>query len=595
MRTLSRLILFVLLVFPFASATNAVYIGQSSAGANDGTSCANQKAASYFNSAGNWSATPSGIQIGLDTTVHLCGTFTGTAGQAMLTTQGPGTSGHQVVITLETGAVFTAPYWGTNDGTNPNGGAITLNNDYITLDGGTNGLITNTQSGSGLTYNGVSSPITAAVVIGTGCTTTCEVKNLNITNMFVKTPYANTDGWTVNPVGIFQMSPTVATSHILIHNNTISNSGSDITLQYKTGTDYQIYSNTLSRACADIVVADGGNNTTLDTFLVHDNEMFDNYPWWDPSDNCHINGMHAWAVHTGTAITNAKIYNNYVHDNMTAGCGVANCYSHSTSLIFLEGSSGSITAPKIFNNLFIVATADAGMANGLISCQNICPNPIIVNNTIIGNGTQQGAYPQGATGVTFKNNIVSNFALLFYQQTGSLTAINFNLYNSWGTGWQEGGTTYSTLAAWRTATGDEANSTTGAPNLSAGYIPLLGSPAIGLGTNLTSLSIAELDTGAPQSFGATGTCGTGCVARPGSGAWDAGAYQFIPGGPAPAPQFAFKNVTPFCTTLPASGRKICCSGMTGSFSKPLPAALNLVAGYPGTFTMTGCRNDRRAQ
>ena len=110
---LRRFLLFSALVFLFAipaRATNAVYIAASSAGANDGSSCANAKALGYFNTAGNWSATPAGIQIGPDTTVHLCGTFTASAGaDSYIQFQGPGTSGHNVILHWETGAIVQAP------------------------------------------------------------------------------------------------------------------------------------------------------------------------------------------------------------------------------------------------------------------------------------------------------------------------------------------------------------------------------------------------------------------------------------------------------------------------------------------------------
>jgi hypothetical protein len=53
-----------------------------------------------------------------------------------------------------------------------------------------------------------------------------------------------------------------------------------------------------------------------------------------------------------------------------------------------------------------------------------------------------------------------------------------------------------------------------------------GSPAIGLGVDLTGLGIAGLGTGAPATFGAAGACGAACSARPMTGAWDVGAYPY---------------------------------------------------------------------
>src|SRR5215470_16154049 len=98
------------------AAANDVYIAQNASGSGDGASCASAKAVSYFNNSNNWSSTASGMIIGPDTVVHLCGTFTGAAGSTMLTFQGNGTSGHPITLLFENGAVLTAPYWSTSTG-----------------------------------------------------------------------------------------------------------------------------------------------------------------------------------------------------------------------------------------------------------------------------------------------------------------------------------------------------------------------------------------------------------------------------------------------------------------------------------------------
>src|SRR5215467_6304459 len=119
-----RKALLALLLFcaPSAWATNAVYISQSGAGDQSGTTdCTHAKPASYFNTAANWSATPTGIQIGPDTTVHFCGTFNGAANTTALTMQGSGTSGHQMILHGETGNLLQAPYWSLTGAVNING------------------------------------------------------------------------------------------------------------------------------------------------------------------------------------------------------------------------------------------------------------------------------------------------------------------------------------------------------------------------------------------------------------------------------------------------------------------------------------------
>ena len=170
-------------------ATNAVYIAQTAAGSANGTSCANAYALTYFNTAGNWSATPTGTQIGPGSTVHLCGTFTGTAGQnGMLDILGSGTSGNPITILFEPGANATAPYWGNNGFIYA---ASTVN--YITIDGGgtgsvpagtfvPNGDIVASANGAALA-NHVAGSI-AIAFRGTG-DTGITVQNMQCENMFV--------------------------------------------------------------------------------------------------------------------------------------------------------------------------------------------------------------------------------------------------------------------------------------------------------------------------------------------------------------------------------------------------------------------------
>src|ERR1700729_3066272 len=80
-----------------SGSQSAVYIGQSAAGTADGSSCANQLPASFFNSGSNWGN--GGSQIGPGTTVHLCGTIT-----SALVAQGSGSSAGTVTIHWESGA-----------------------------------------------------------------------------------------------------------------------------------------------------------------------------------------------------------------------------------------------------------------------------------------------------------------------------------------------------------------------------------------------------------------------------------------------------------------------------------------------------------
>src|SRR3989344_4376791 len=94
------------------AASSNIYIAQSAAGSDDGSSCANARAASFFNSSGNWGTGTT--QIGSGTVVHLCGTIT-----TDFTSQGSGASGNPVVVD-GTGATMS-------------GVGFTVTKNYLTL------------------------------------------------------------------------------------------------------------------------------------------------------------------------------------------------------------------------------------------------------------------------------------------------------------------------------------------------------------------------------------------------------------------------------------------------------------------------------
>jgi hypothetical protein len=125
---------------------------------------------------------------------------------------------------------------------------------------------------------------------------------------------------------------------------------------------------------------------------------------------------------------------------------------------------------------------------------------------------------------------------------------NIGGFTSGGNGVTYSGTSYGSLSAWHTASGFDGNSITTNPNLDANYKLQAGSPAIGLGANLTSLGITGLDSD---------KAGT---SRPSSGAWDAGAYEYgIPQASSPSCNPAFGNVPQTVTCInPNAGTTIMC-------------------------------------
>ena len=114
-------------------------------------------------------------QIGPGTTVHLCGTFTASAGASgYLSFQGSGTSGNPITLHFETNALLQAPYWGT-------GAAIFASGlSYVMVDGGTNGTIqanrSRTPRAACLGGSCVDQQPGVGVIVS-ACANTCEVKS----------------------------------------------------------------------------------------------------------------------------------------------------------------------------------------------------------------------------------------------------------------------------------------------------------------------------------------------------------------------------------------------------------------------------------
>src|SRR3989442_1401335 len=132
---LASALLLVLLLTPEAwAALDNVYVGQSVAGTDDGSNCANAKAVIFFNTPGNWGS--GSTQIGPATTVHLCGTIT-----TPLTVQGSGSAGSPITVRWEKDAKISHATCSPS--------CLNMNGkSYITLDGGTNGIIEATANGT---------------------------------------------------------------------------------------------------------------------------------------------------------------------------------------------------------------------------------------------------------------------------------------------------------------------------------------------------------------------------------------------------------------------------------------------------------------
>ena len=489
-----------------ASATD-VYIAQNSTGGGNGADCADALPVSWLNTAVNWGSGTS--QIGSGTTVHLCGTFSAAAGSTMFSVQGSGSNGNPLTIKFEAGAILTSPAWSSV-------GAIQIiGQSYVTLDGGSNGTIQNTDNGTGLGHAQNSKGVYIAG------SSHIIVKNLTVANICQHTSTADTVGCQssgVTDAAIKIDDNGSNSSFITITQNTIHDAYAGVDFFWNNSdSNFDADHNTISRT--NWAMTAGGIGT-LNTMLIDSNDLScvvaGGCNWNDVSNQFHHNGM-IIDPGNGASISGLTISNNFIHDENPCTGG-----------IFLDPSgNGDTPGVHIFNNVFFTTPGQAGPGNAWITLgegagAGAASGALIVNNTLIGPGISG---VNGQKSPILKNNIFSGITygeVLFSGYTGVVSDYN-DFYNVPG-GMAAAGTIYGTVAGWISTVGFDLHSITTNPNLTSSFALNAGSSAIGKGTNLTSLGIAGLNMGAPQSFGVGGSCGTGCVSRPSSGAWDIGAY-----------------------------------------------------------------------
>lgn len=500
----AKLVLAIALYLTFGSAiSNAsdIYIAQNAAGANNGADCADAYAVTWFNTAANWGS-GSG-KIGPGTTAHLCGTFNGAAGSSMLTFYGSGTSGSPITLLWESGAVVQAPYFSASTyGINGQGAT------YVTLNGGTNGIIQNTANGTGLTNS------TASVLVG-GFGSNLQVENLSFLNVYVHLindasgggahglNLAGQSNVTVGPnntftqadVGIFDDWTSANSSNLTVYKNNFSAINQDMEFGfYPAGTFTNVY--------------------------IYGNTATNWVNWDDPGNDYHHNFVHVFTNLPGASVTgNLQIYNNQVVGDMG---------SHATSLIYMEndngGTGGTMGTWYIFNNVLSKTNANVPASTGIVALVGV-NNGFLVNNTIEdAGGSGSNAYNCVniyQTGWTLKNNIEVGCGAYIYQQGATIAASNNDYYGAASPQWIWHSSFLSTLASWQSNCSCDANSIGTNPILTGTYVPNAGSPVIGVGTNLSSLDITALNSDAVG------------VVRPSTAPWDMGAYQHASGSGTP--------------------------------------------------------------
>lgn len=520
-RNLILATMFVILAAGFSTASN-IYIAQNAAGGNTGADCADAHAVAWFNSSSNWGSN-TGL-IGPGTTAHLCGTIT-----TALAFQGSGSSSSVITLLFEKGAsIQISPGASTN-------GAIGLGaNSYILIDGGSGqpcGWNTATDASEGSCNGKVENMLygsVGATCPGGPCTTqpgtsdtliaatgsNIEIRDLEIGPSYIHTASSN------DPNGTSCVAFSNG-SNWNIHDSKLHDGGWCVNYTYSGGKTYSNWSllNNELYNNGHMIAVGGAGISTLNGFNMVGNYCHDMNNWDSSSDYWHNNCIHMFGASTTTA-TNVLINNNIAGGNMG---------NNPTAQFFIEAQSSTMTNLWFFNNLVYGIPS-----NGRLLLLNVCMSGCyVVNNTLVGSNTSGvTASYVGGNGSTntalvgFENNVNSDAFGVIDSETASFGTLNHNVYGVQGN-FVWNGSFQTGFSQWQTTSKGDANSVNSPSGISldANFKPEVGSPVIGAGTNLTSLC---------------GTYSALCsdlagVARPSSGAWDVGAFQYSGGGSKPNP------------------------------------------------------------
>jgi hypothetical protein len=514
----SRALIYPLVVLGFllsasAARANDIYLAQNLSGAGNGADCADALAVSWFNSSANWGGGTN--QIGPGTTVHLCGTITGAAGSTGLDVLGNGTSTSPITILFETGAVLQAPYWaGPNLSGMCNsscGGAIDiLGFSYITIDGGTNGLIQNTANGTSLAnhQNSVGIYLNGSNLI---------VRNLAIQSIYMNqgssSSATDTAGENTADIRVDKGSPNIS-----IYNNKLNDARVGIWSD-SSGSGVNYYNNTIQSHCWHISLNGSGSPN------VYNNDISDWTNWFYPNAY-HQDGIIVYG--DSTAIT-PFIYNNYIHGDLIG--------ASPTGFIFCTygaTGNGSASSCTIFNNLLVgtgnTATRGAGIYFHSGNGSNSLGPHFLYNNTFVGFSFMIYAEGDSTIHYTIQNNVFFGNGSQWYLEgnttaLSSLTSDHNDFYGGRSNGpFSWGSVSNGQFSNWQSM-GKDTNGSNANPGLDSTYHLQANSPVISLSANLTGLNIAALNIGKPSIVGVNGTQ-DGVARSPITPSWSVGAYPF---------------------------------------------------------------------
>jgi hypothetical protein len=492
-----------------------IYVSQGGSGSQSGEGgCSNAHSLSWLNSGGNWGAGTGKVAPG--TTVELCGTFT-----EPVESKGNGSSGKPITIAFMTNAKLAEPSC-------PGSGCLNLanNSEYITVEGGTNGVIENTDRG---THKQKSEAATVGIYAW-GCKH-CSFENLEIANLYVAEQGDATSNTEIR--GIVVTGGEI--EDIAINHDVLHDIGWAVVVSLTGKSNHvDVENDVLYHDSHGVAMTAGDSGDSLGPAIVAHDHFYADGVWSAAPGTNHMDALHCYSGGAGVHWSGGL----FVYDNtftMEGEYGV-------TADAYVEGTTGPECGDSTsnfweFNNVMTGKGAGPLFAlnNGLLSPYS--GEDHIFNNTLIGNKTSEGVcLPLGgvpsstSANVQYKNNIATTCQTLINVERAKLASggLDYNLYaNSGGTNTAfvcNGAGYYpSEFSAYKTCTGQESHSiatSTAKLNMTetAGVLgkPEAGSEAIGHGANLTSLCGQTPEEALCKNINGE--------PRPTTGAWNIGAF-----------------------------------------------------------------------
>lgn len=493
----STLQLLLAIFISCASEAETLWVAQSSAGANDGSSAENAKAISWLSTQSSW-GTGDGI-VGPGDTVMLSGAI---SNAVVVGTNG--TAGQPITISFASGAQLTATNW-------PATGAVNVGSfNFVTIDGAGVGVIRNTQNGTDLAYQADSTGIYATLA------NNVTVRRLIVTNLYERTPGSTNDG---NRYGIAVLMDQV--SDLLVESNRLWGGDTMVSATWQSGafSNWTIHANTIGGCNHGITLGCSTAGAYLTNVVLSANRIND-FSVWNGHASLHLDGIIIFVESPSPGydgrLDGLRVFGNHIGPDV----GTIN-----TAGLFINVFKlGQVVAPWIYNNIF-EQEVDESWSNG-----HIYMGPAIggVTNGLVANNTFTADYPDGfclngASDCVFINNLSLSVGTgVSFGGSSSIPAAFASNTNIFANVYQSSGAFYGpsyagyTFAGWQ-GLGFDSGSVTNVPSV-IGYRPEAGDTiAIGKGIDLSAYfttdftgatRVAPWDIGAYEYLGRQATAGT---------------------------------------------------------------------------------------